>query len=97
MKKLYTSIFLSAAVSFAAIADQASYENPTGLRYIGTIGDQRTEPVCSYLSRNPMNENAFLWTPAGSKVMYSLPVHPEPGTGVVKAVHSKTRPHRMPM
>lgn len=71
MTKLYTFLVLATAVSFSALADDAVYENPKGLRYIGTIGDQRVNPACSYLSRNPINEKAFLWTPVESTVMYT--------------------------
>lgn len=71
MTKLYTFLILAAAVSASAIAQEAVYENPKGLRYIGTIEDQRINPACSYLSRNPINENAFLWTPVGSTILYT--------------------------
>ena len=71
MTKLYTFLILTAAVSFSAFAQEASYQPPTGLRYIGTIENPRIIPACSYLSRNPINEKAFLWTPVGSTVMYT--------------------------
>ena len=71
MTKLYSFLVLAAAVSLSAFADDAVYENPTGLRYVGAIGDQRITPASSYLSRNPINENAFLWTPKGSTIMYT--------------------------
>lgn len=59
------------AISMPALAQTASYEHPTGLRYIGTINNPRLTPACSYLSKNPINNGAFLWAPAGSKVMYT--------------------------
>ncbi|MDE5682771.1 MAG: hypothetical protein K2I39_00990 [Muribaculaceae bacterium] len=71
MTKLYTFLILAAAASAPVIAQEAVYENPKGLRYIGTIEDQRINPACSYLSRNPINENAFLWTPVGSTILYT--------------------------
>ena len=71
MTKLYTFLILAAAVSAPVIAQEAVYENPKGLRYIGTIENPRIKPACSYLSRNPINENAFLWTPVGSTILYT--------------------------
>ena len=58
------------ATSFAS-AQQASFDNPIGLRYLGTIKNPDVQPACSYLSRNPMNDGAFLWAPVDSKVKYT--------------------------
>jgi len=71
MKKLYSFLILSAAVAFTAPAQEAKYENPTGLRYIGTIENPRINPASCYLTRNPINETAFMWTPVGSEVLYT--------------------------
>ncbi len=73
MKKLYSIVVLTTAVflSFAASAQEAKYENPIGLRYIGTIKNPRVTPASCYLTRNPMNEQAFLWTPKGSEILYT--------------------------
>ena len=70
MAKLYSTLLISLTMAFAAFSQEASYKNPIGLRYIGTIENPRVNPACSYLSRNPMNNQAFLWTPKGSTVMF---------------------------
>ncbi len=71
MKKFY--LFLSLAIFGAGSisAQEASYDHPVGLRYIGTIENPDPQPVCGFTTRNPMNEGAFLWAPVGSTVKYT--------------------------
>lgn len=72
MKKFYlTALSLAFAGASVLSAQEAQYDHPVGLRYIGTISDPNPAPVCSYTSANPMNEGAFLWAPAGSTVKYT--------------------------
>lgn len=67
MKKFYTILASLAILSATATAQEAAYENPIGLRYIGTIAGNLEEgdptPVAHYATRNPMNEGAFYWIP----------------------------------
>ncbi len=70
MKKFYLLLTLAVLGGAAAGAQEASYDHPIGLRYIGTIDDPDPQPVCSFTTRNPINEGAFLWAPAGSTVKY---------------------------
>lgn len=71
MKKFYLLLSLAMFGAGAAVAQEASYDHPIGLRYIGTIENPDPQPVCSYATRNPMNEGAFLWAPVGSTVKYT--------------------------
>ncbi len=53
-----------------ASESDASYENPPGLRNLGTIGADKC--VCSYLTRNKaINGGACLWAPANEQVVYA--------------------------
>ena len=70
MKKLLLSLAMAAMATSFASAQEASFDHPIGLRYLGTIKNPDVQPACSYLSRNPMNDGAFLWAPVGSKVIY---------------------------
>ena len=71
MKKLVLSLAMAAVATSFASAQEASFDHPIGLRYLGTIKNPDVQPACSYLSRNPMNDGAFLWAPVGSKVKYT--------------------------
>lgn len=71
MKKLLLSLAMATVATSFASAQQASFDHPIGLRYLGTIKNPDVQPACSYLSRNPMNDGAFLWAPVGSKVKYT--------------------------
>lgn len=71
MKKLVLSLAMAAVATSFASAQEASFDHPIGLRYLGTIKNPDVQPACSYLSRNPMNDGAFLWAPVDSKVKYT--------------------------
>ena len=71
MKKLLLSLAMATVATSFASAQQASFDHPIGLRYLGTIKNPDVQPACSYLSRNPMNDGAFLWAPVDSKVKYT--------------------------
>jgi len=71
MKKLYLVLSLALAAVSGAASQEASYEHPTALRYIGTIENPNPSPVCLFTTRNPMNDGAFLWAPAKSTVKYT--------------------------
>lgn len=71
MKKLLLSLAMAAMATSFASAQEASFDHPIGLRYLGTIKNPDVQPACSYLSRNPMNDGAFLWAPVDSKVKYT--------------------------
>ena len=69
MKKFY--IALPFLLCFSGIlAQEASYEHPTALRYVGTITDTDPTPVASLTTQNPVNNGAFLWIPAEKSVKY---------------------------
>lgn len=69
MKKFY--IALPFLLCFSGIlAQEASYEHPTALRYVGTITDTDPTPVASFTTQNPVNNGAFLWIPAEKSVKY---------------------------
>ena len=71
MKHVYLSLTLALATIGASSAQEASYEHPTALRYIGTIQNPNPQPVCSFTTRNPVNNGAFMWAPVGSTVKYT--------------------------
>lgn len=71
MKKLYSVLALMMACGCIASAQEASYDHPIALRYLGTIENPDPQPVCLFTTNNPMNEGAFLWAPAGSTVKYT--------------------------
>ena len=69
MKKFY--IALPFLLCFSGIlAQEASYEHPTALRYVGTITDTDPTPVASFTTQNPVNNGAFMWIPAEKSVKY---------------------------
>ncbi len=75
MKKFYTILASLAILSATATAQEAAYENPIGLRYIGTIAGNLEEgdptPVAHYATRNPMNEGAFYWIPVEKTLQFT--------------------------
>lgn len=71
MKQHYITLALSVAIGIASHAQQASFDHPTELRYLGTIDNTAQKPVCNLTTRNPINNGAFLWAPAGSSVTYT--------------------------
>lgn len=71
MIKNYLLSALAVAAVFNVSAQEASYDHPQGLRYLGTISNPDPQPVCSFTTRNPVNDGAFLWAPVGATVKYT--------------------------
>ena len=71
MKKFYIAITSVLLCSSGIIAQEASYEHPTALRYVGTITDTEPKPISMFTTQNPVNDGAFLWIPAENSVKYN--------------------------
>ena len=71
MKKFYIALTTVLLCSSGIVAQEASYEHPTALRYVGTITDTDPKPVATFTTRNPINDGAFLWIPAENAVKYT--------------------------
>ncbi len=72
MKHLTALMMLGALTigNTAGAVSEASYDYPEALRYVGTIEAREPYPVCSFTTRNPLNEEAFIWGPAGASLLY---------------------------
>lgn len=71
MKKFYITMASIVAYTFGCFAEEASYNYPIPLRYVGTITDTDPKPVSSLTTTNPINDGAFLWIPAEKAVKYT--------------------------
>lgn len=71
MKKFYSIISLMLACTCSAFAQEASYDFPTALRYLGTIKNPDPQPVCLFTTKNPMNNKAYMWAPMGCTMKYT--------------------------